>query len=165
MKTLFLSALLLCTLAITTAQAQYNSFTINNNTSCDIFVVFYGTTATAFPPCQANYRSNIVQIPAGSSMHYTDPSPSSVPGGLDDGWGTLLGSSDNFTRVRVYHGPPSVACISLGSVNMSDCTAGGSTFTSPFVLEQYTGTCSTCYASASISWMVYSPTHAGIDIN
>ncbi len=154
---------MLCAIAIT-ATAQYNSITTNNNTPCDVYVVLYGTTSTAIPACQSDYRSNMVAVPAGATIHYSDPSPTSIPGGLDDGNGILLGPSDNFTLARVYHGPL-VACTSFGTANMSDCTAGGSTFISPFVLEQYTGTCSTCHAGAIITWIVYGPTHAGIDIN
>lgn len=162
MKNKFLLMAFLCLFAFS-ANAQYNSFTINNNAPCDLYVVLYGTTSSAIPACQANYRSNVIAIAAGGVVTYTDPA--AVPGGLDDGTGVVLGASDNFTFARVYHGNPMAACTAPGTANMSDCLAAGVTSVTGFSLDNFSGGgCVACSSGVTINWVVLTATHAGIDI-
>lgn len=161
MKKLFITTALLCLLSVF-AHAQYGTFTINNNTPCTVYVVLYGTVNGAVPPCQINYVSNVIAIPGTSSINYGDPG--AVPGGMNNG-GLTLAPGDMFTMARVYHGNPSVACTSTGVADMSDCWSGN-TLIAPFDIEQFSGGgCMSCHPGGAISWVIYSPNHAGIDIN
>lgn len=153
---------LLLFLTTYTVSAQYNQFSIVNNTSCTTYVVLYGTTSTSTPLCQANYRSSVIAVAPGATVNYANPS--TVPSGMTNGSGGVLTSLDVFTGVRVYHGPTFIACITHGNVMMSDCLASGVTSTAGFDLEDYTTNCFLC-SSANINWFVASATSAGILIN
>ncbi len=127
-KLLFAVALLCCCYF---AQAQYNSLTIDNTTPCTVYVKIYGTTSTAIPACLVDYSSTVISIANGTTVTYANPSVV-TGGGLSNGM-TTLGSSDNFTMVRVYHERPGFSCIGTYA-DMSDCYTG-TTYVHPWELE------------------------------
>lgn len=160
MKKLFTTIALLCILSVV-AQAQYGSFTIRNNTSCDVYILLFG--AVNGSGCQTNYSSNVIHIPPVSVVAYSDPQQ--VSGGLNNG-ALTLSTADKFTMVRVYHNNPSAPCATTGAADLSDCTLGGAIIVSGFTIQEYTGTgCTNCHTGGSINWIVYGANAAGIDIN
>lgn len=118
MKKMFFLMALLCLIAIG-ANAQYTSFQISNTSSCDVYVMLYGTTSGS--GCATDYNSSILVIPGTSTVTYS--SPATVPGGLT-GTGGTLGGGGHFTMVRVLNGPYMYSCFSLSSYLLSDCVAG-----------------------------------------
>ncbi|MEZ5017046.1 MAG: hypothetical protein R2800_08325 [Flavipsychrobacter sp.] len=161
MKKLLLAIALLCSFSFV-ANAQYNSFTITNNTSCTVYYTMYGTVLGAVPACQADYVSSVISLGPTSSVTYLDPT--GVPGGLIKGGGPILGGPDMFTMIRVYHGDPNIACTTAGVADVSDCITG-TVLVNNWVLETFgAGGCLPC-SSSTITWNILSPTHAGITIN
>lgn len=115
MKKIILSAAaLLITLM---AYAQPHAVTINNNATCDVYIVFYGDRA---PGCGTGYRS-LVTITAPGSFTYNVGSlgmSNGVPGSPP------LTASDNINLVRVYYTDPFAGCTS-NHVSVDGC--GGPT--------------------------------------
>lgn len=153
MKKAILSLLLTCCVAIA-AQAQYATFAINNNTGVTVYVTLYGeATAT----CGSNYSSNIIAVPAFTSLFYSDPTQ--VSGGMFDGFGNQLSSSGYFTGAIAMDGPSTCATTLY---YMSNCP-GGSTFVHQAPLMDVT--CTTTM-HANINYITNtSPSHASIDFN
>lgn len=135
MKKSLMITSLLCLLSVF-AHAQYNTLTINNNSSCTVYVIIHGTLSTN--GCDGDYRSSVIAVAPGS-VTYNDPSM--VPGGMNQLGVPSLGSSDNFTMARVYAADPAGTC-PLSVVNMSDCLPGSVPSTTGFAIED--GVCSSC---------------------
>ncbi|MEZ5017035.1 MAG: hypothetical protein R2800_08270 [Flavipsychrobacter sp.] len=156
-KLLFL--VLLC--AITTSlRAQVNSIGFQNTSSCDVWIVLYGSTGA----CATTHSSNPIQVPAGATFGYSDPT--AVPGGMNGG-GTTLGATDVFTRVQVLEGNPAyagiVACLTPGGPSITGSGCLGPTSTSLLVYDVIPFTCNLC-GNVTVQWTAASPTAAVIEI-
>lgn len=151
-KTFFLMALLCL---ITTASfAQYNTLTINNTSSCTVYLQLYGTTFSS--GCMADYGSNILAIPPGT-VTYADPTM--VPGGMT-GTGGTLNVNDNFTMVRVLNGPYMYSCFTPTAYMLSDCIPGATSNVSNvqfFGYDPFTG-CYKCPSPGVVYDLWYNPT-------
>ncbi len=153
MKKSLITTALLCLLSVF-AHAQYNTLTINNSSPCTVYVIIHGTLSSS--GCNGDYRSNIIAVAPGT-VTYNDPSM--VPGGMNKMGSPSLGSSDNFTMVRVYGANPAGTC-PLSVINMSDCISGSVTSTTGFAIED--AGCTTC-ATVNIDFVGGGPV-ATIDI-
>lgn len=125
------------------ANAQSSTLTINNMTTCTIYLTVYGTTNGN--GCATDYKTPVYSIGPGST-YYGDPT--AVPSGLQ-GSGTL-GTTDKFTMVRLYSSNPSGIC-GLVDAAMSDCATGSSSSVTSFTFED--NTCTAC-GSADLDYVV-----------
>lgn len=135
--------MMLC-LASMWGSAQVVSLGLNNNTSHDVWVIVYGEASAT---CGTTY-SAVVHLTSGNSIGYTTPA-------------SVLPSANYFTRVRLLHGDPSIACITPGgsSVTGSGC-AGPST--ASVSIEDVT--CTTVY-TATVDWLPQAGSAAIVEVN
>lgn len=145
-----------------TAQAQYNSLTINNNANCEVYVQLSGADN---PSCNYDYwQDNAFSIPANSSVSFTDPDDVSIQGydPLEDINNMPLTSSDYFTRVQVYSSTPDpgTMCSVIHVYDMTDCAPANTTQAT--TIEDGFNACSSC-GSGNIVWTT-SGTTITIDI-
>lgn len=151
MKKLFFAIVLMC-MSTMAAKAQYQSITINNNSSCEAYVLLWGTTSAT---CAYDYlQPNYISIPAGSSLFFTDPDNAGAITGLylEDANGTQLGSTGYFTKVQVYSSipDPATSCPITYVYEMTDC---GPTIltTQATTIEDGFNACSSC-GTGNITW-------------
>lgn len=141
MKKLLLSLTILCVASVAAMAQPYNSVTINNNTGCTVYVRLDGDVAGA--TCTTNYQSATIGIAPGITT-YTDPS--AVPGGMNDGFGNTLGSSDEFFAIEVASSNPIATnlCSVINVYYMSDCAGSMLTSTSS-TFDDWNGvSCNSC---------------------
>lgn len=155
MKKLLFSLAIACLISIAATAQPYNNLAIQNTTSCNVYIELYGTTGS--PSCATDYSSVVIMLPPGSYLW----NPGTSPQPLTKRGNPPLTSSDGFTKVRVYHGDPSLDCVTAGYLDFSNCATGSITSTSSFILDHTT--CLTC-GSANIDWSIVSATTALLKI-
>lgn len=98
------------------ANAQSNSLTVINNTSCTIYYRVFGEAAGG--TCTPTHQSGILSIAAGGITTFADPS--TVTGGVNCIGGgctpMTLGAADNFLGAELYHNSPACGSIATGWV-------------------------------------------------
>lgn len=157
MKKLLLAALLCCGVGM--AQAQYTAISINNMTSCTVYVQLNGNVSGG--ACAPNYRSNVIGIPSGTTTTFSDPSV--VPGGVNPSPpGPALGASDYFNTVTVLDAAVGATCTPT-AYYLSDCWGSPPVTFVPSVTFR-DAVCNSC-GTLDISWNVLVPgMHAQVDI-
>lgn len=143
MKKTILTMALLCLLsAISYAQA-YNSFTVNNSTSCTVYIMLGGNTNGG--GCSPDYRSGVLAIMPGST---TFADPTMVPGQMYNSSSTPLSSSnDEFNFVEVYTSTPTAGngCSTINAYNLSDCYPPSITSVPGAAFDDWNGSiCNSC---------------------
>lgn len=150
MKKLFLSVILLCTIAIA-AQAQIKSITVQNNSTYNVSVILHGDPTGI---CGTPYLSNTFMLPPGGSLNF--PDPGAVPGGMGG-----LTAADFFTAVQVFG---DAICGGPSSI-VYKCLGGNNYFVpSPTIITYVAPLCNVVMLS-NITWTNISATYARVDIN
>lgn len=151
MKTLFLSALLLCTLAITT-QAQIKSISVINNSAYPVSIILHGDPTGI---CGTPYLSNTFVLSSfGGSISF--PDPGSVPGGMGG-----LTAADFFTAVQVFG---DAFCAGPSSI-VYKCTGGNNYFIPNPTITTYVPPLCNVVTLNNITWTNVTTNFARVTIN
>ncbi len=149
MKTLFLSVVLLCTIAFTT-QAQVKNITVQNNSTHTVSVILHGDPTGI---CGTPYLSNTFALVPGAVLNF--PDPGTVPGGMGG-----LTAADFFTAVQVFG---SASCSSPSSI-VYKCLGGTNFFVPSPTININPPLCNTV-TLGNITWTNLGPNTARVDIN
>lgn len=150
MKKLFFAIALMC-LSTMAVQAQHQSITITNHSSCEAYILLWGTSSAT---CAFDYvQQNYISIPAGAIFNFTDPDDAGATTGqyLEDINGNQLGATGYFTRVSVYSSIPNpiTSCPVTHVYNMSDCPPANTT--QAITIEDGLNSCNSC-GSGNVTW-------------
>jgi hypothetical protein len=149
MKKLMLFALL-CIGSIT-SYGQAQNLTLTNNTSCDVFYTLYGDVP---PACSQTLNTGPTALLLSPGASITLNATTTWPGPLKV-----------FTRMKVYEGNSSIACMApVGNVQVGAC--GAVPLSAIIGLKAYIGgACVTSCPGSTVTWTMINPTTGTVVIN